>query len=106
MVEVEKELFDSFRKIHDEYALNPDKLQDQFNKEGEKVIDKIREWESKLCLQSEKGGYGSFTSKLSEKFWEEIRKNFPQIDSVGLIVEESIPASSTPDGFSLKKINL
>lgn len=93
-----KDLFDEFKKIHDEYALNSDNLQTEFNKVGEKVQAVIRTWEDKLCGRSEGSGYASYSGNLAEKFQEEIRKYFPQIDSVGIIVKES-PA------FNLKRIS-
>lgn len=98
MKETNKELFASFRKIHDEYHLSEDtdSLQEKFNIEGEKVLVVVREWEGRLCSQSEKGGYGAFTGNLTEKFQAEIKKEFPMIDHVGIIVKK----------FSLKKINL
>jgi septation ring formation regulator EzrA len=98
MMEANKELFASFRKIHDEYHLaeDTDSLQEKFNSEGEKIMAVVREWEGKLCSQSEKGGYGVFTGNLAEKFQAEVKKEFPMIDHVGIIVKK----------FSLKKINL
>jgi len=36
MVEQNKNDFESFKIIHDEYALNPDGNQDKYNKEGKK----------------------------------------------------------------------
>lgn len=103
MVDNNKELFEGFRNIHDAYALNPDKLQDEFNTIGAKVLEAIQEWENKLCMQSEKGGYSQFTSGLSEKFRNEVRKHFPEIDNVGLIVN----SPKGPDKeFSIRKISL
>jgi hypothetical protein len=98
MLEANKAAFDSFRLIHNEYAIaaDPDKLQDNFNEEGEKVMVIIREWEQKLCSQSEKAGFGSYTTSLAEKFQAEVKKEFPMIDHVGLIVKK----------FNLKKIEL
>jgi hypothetical protein len=96
MVEANKESFASFQRLHDEYALNPDQNQEKFNHEGEKILNIVREWENKLCLQSEKGGYGKFTSNLSEKFQAEVKKTFPMIDHIGIIVKQ----------FNFKKINL
>jgi len=95
MVENNKEAFSAFRVLHDNYALNPDRLQGEFNKEGEKIMKIVREWEGKLCLQSEKGGFGTFTSNLAEKFQSEVRKHYPQIDSIGIIRKSP---------FSIKKI--
>lgn len=98
MLETNKEAFDSFSQIHNEYAIaaDPDKLQDKFNNEGEKVMIIIRKWEQKLCSQSEKAGFGGYTTSLAEKFQAEIKKEFPMIDHIGLIVKK----------FTLKKIEL
>lgn len=94
MLATNEELFANFKKIHDEYALNPSQWQAKFNSEGEKVLLIVHDWENKLCLQSEKGGYGKFTTTLSEKFQQEVKRHFPMIDHIGLKV------------FSIKKINL
>jgi len=96
MIDANKELFERFREIHQQYTLDQDKYQEEFNKEGEKILAVIHEWEGKLCSQSEKGGYGVFTGGLAEKFQAEIKKEFPLIDHIGIIVKK----------FSLKKINL
>ena len=96
MLKINKSLFSSFKKLHDKYEQNPDKWQEKFNTEGEKVLQIIREYENKLCSQSEKGGYSKFTPKLAEKFQSEIKKQFPLIDHIGLKVKI----------FTLKKINL
>ncbi len=96
MLEHNKGLFEKFREVHQHYTLEEEKYQEEFNKEGEKVLAVIHEWENKLCSQSEKGGYGVFTGNLAEKFQAEIKKEFPLIDHIGIIVKR----------FSLKKINL
>ena len=99
MVDNNKKLFEEFRMIHDEYALKPDDHQDEFNEIGKKIQRTIREYEDKLCGRSEGSGYGSYTGKLADKFQELIRKNFPKIDSIGIIVKKQ------PD-FFVKKITL
>ncbi len=96
MLEGNKELFEKFREVHQRYTLEEEKFQEEFNKEGEKILLVIHEWEDKLCSQSEKGGYGVFTGNLAEKFQAEVKKEFPLIDHIGIIVSK----------FSLKKINL
>lgn len=100
MINLNKNAFDEFQSIHDKYILDPQSNQPEFNRVGEKILAVVREWEQKLCLQSEKGGYGSFTSNLSEKFLEEIKKTFSEIDKVGIIskVNKKIP-------FQIKKIS-
>lgn len=96
MLENNKELFNGFQKLHDKYALDQEKYQEEFNKEGEKVLVVIREWENKLCRQSEKAGYGSYTSGLAEKFQAEVKNVFPLTDHIGLITQP----------FTIKKITL
>ncbi|MBL7036294.1 hypothetical protein ISR94_00400 [Candidatus Microgenomates bacterium] len=104
MLESEKELFLEFEKMYDRYALDQNGLQAEFNIEGEKIMDVIRSWETKLCSQSEKAGFGGYTSKLSEKFMAEVRKKYPLIDFVGVIsTSKPKPIKSN---FSIKKIAL
>ena len=102
MITNEKVKFDAFTKLHMKYSLDQDGLQDEFNKEGTKIVEIIREWENKLCSTSDKAGYGGYTSNLSEKFWGEVRKSFPLIDYVGVIVKKKAP---TPV-FNINKIKL
>lgn len=87
-----KEEFDAFRIIHNEYAMNPEKFQEEYNKAGSKIQVIIRKFEDMLCSRSEGNGYGKYTSSLAEKFQNEVRREFPKIDSIGIKI------------FSLKKI--
>lgn len=96
MLDTNKEVFDSFKKLHDNYALDEEKYQEEFNKEGEKILLITHEWENKLCMQSEKAGYGGYTGGLAEKFQAEVKKEFPLIDHVGIVVNK----------FFVKRINL
>jgi len=99
MIETQKEMFDSFAVIHQQYSQDPDKYQDLYNKEGIKILKIIHEWETKLCSQSEKAGYGYATEKLSEKFMQLIRQKFPLIDYIGII-------SKKEPKFGIKRISL
>jgi hypothetical protein len=94
MLNNNEELFENFQRLHDRYALDEERWQEEFNKEGEKILNVVREYENKLCSQSEKGGYSHFTPKLAEKFKEEVRKHFSMIDHIGIKMEV----------FALKKI--
>lgn len=107
MVEANREAFDKFIQVHFDYSTNQDKFQNEFNKEGEKILGIIHEWENKLCSQSEKAGFGSYTGNLSEKFQAEIKSHFPLIDNIGVIVKSStnVVMLDKPT-FSLKKIKL
>lgn len=94
MVETNKELFDRFAKIHADYGMDNDKFQEEFNKEGEKVLAVIHEWENRLCSHSEKAGFSNYTGNLAEKFQGEIKSHFPLIDHVGIVAKR----------FTLKKL--
>jgi gamma-glutamylcysteine synthetase len=78
-----KQLFDSFRQIHDQFMADPKAYQQQFNEIGRDVQDVIRRYENRLCSHSESAGFGKFTNNLADKFQEEIKKSFSKIDSVG-----------------------
>ena len=84
MLENHQELFDNFKVIHQKYERDPKTYQKEFNQEGEKIVSIIRRYENLLCSHSEGGKYGKFSSKLSDKFWETVRKYFPKIDFVGV----------------------
>jgi sugar-specific transcriptional regulator TrmB len=96
MISDNEELFDQFRKLHEKYKLKPDALQEKFNQEGERILEIVREYENRLCTNTERGMYNRFSTKLAEKFQNEVRRHFPMIDRVGLIIEK----------FAINKINL
>ena len=99
MLAEEKELFEMFNEIHAKYSLNEEKNQKHFNKIGGRVLVVVREWESRLVKNTERGMYSNFSTGLSEKFHRELKRIYPLIDNIGLIVEE-------PKEFVIKKINL
>ncbi len=83
MMEAHKDLFNRFRIVHDKYAVDPEKWQKEFNEIGEEVQDIMRKYERILCGHTEAGKYSKFSTNLSEKFKDEIRKEFPRIDFIG-----------------------
>ena len=89
MLKRNSDAFDSFDWVHQNYTKNPQKWQRTFNIEGERVLEVIRRYEDILCQKSQRSGYGKFTTKLSEKFWEIIRARFPKIDHVGIIPQNT-----------------
>lgn len=99
MIQSNKEVFGKFNKLYNEYIKDQEKLQDRFNSEGKAVMDTIRKWEGKLCSQTEKAGFGNYSTNLSEKFWTEVRKTYPLIDYIGVI-------SKKEPNFVIKKIKL
>lgn len=106
MFDNHKDIFDEFRPLHDKYHKEPSRHQDEFNAKGAKVMEIIKEWEDKLCSRSEGNGYASFTAGLAEKFMEEVRKEFPMIDRIGLVVTKMKPIEKPAPAFALNKINL
>lgn len=84
MVSQNQKEFDDFKIIHDKYADDPKTHQTEFNNQGRDIQDLIRVYENRLCGKSEGSGFSKFSTKLSEKFHEEIKKNFPKIDFIGV----------------------
>jgi hypothetical protein len=99
MVSENKKLFDDFTTVHFEYSANPELNQDAFNKKGERVLEVVRDYENKLCKNTERGVYSKFSGNLAQKFHDEIKKHFPLIDHIGLKAEKE-------KVFSIKKISL
>ncbi len=91
-----KALFADFKLIHDKFVLEPEKYQAEFNQKGEEIMRVVHQWEDKLCNHSESSGYGLYSAGLAEKFKNQVRKNFPKFDEIG--IKRSI--------FSLNKISL
>ncbi len=84
MLEENKELFNTFKAVHDAYMINPEANKEKFNEIGATVVDIVRETERRLCAQMGKSVYSKFSHRLSEKFWEQVRTMFPKIDFVGV----------------------
>ena len=84
MIKQNKEDFDAFKKLHDSYMKDPKKWQGKFNELGRNIQDIIRDYENRLCRQSEGAGNSKFTTALSEKFHAEVKSHFPKIDFIGM----------------------
>lgn len=84
MWEKHKSEFQEFMIVHTNFVNNPKKYKKEFNLLGAKIIDIVKHYETVLCGRSESSGFGNYTSKLSEKFWGEVRKIFSEIDEVGV----------------------
>lgn len=83
MVNENKQLFDEFKVIHDKYAQDDTSNQEEFNRVGEKVVAIIRDHELHLTSKAESGQYAKYSSTLADKFWDLIRREYPEIDFVG-----------------------
>lgn len=89
MIKQNKTLFAEFEEVHNKYTLASKRWQREFNQKGEEVLSVIRQYENRLCRQTEGGGYGKFASNLADKFHEEVKAHFPKIDDIGLQPEET-----------------
>lgn len=84
-----KEMFQQFFILNNEYA-DPKKrqsLENDFQNLGKKVQKILQEGENDLCSYMEKGNNRVFSTKVSEKYWDEIRKYFRFIDQVGVVTK-------------------
>jgi hypothetical protein len=107
MLSEHEDLFKDFREIHDAYSEDPS-LQVKYNETGKPIIELIREYEDRLCHQSEGGGYAKFSGNLAEKFWDQVRTEFPLIDRVGVIIKKADNDMELKriEMFELKRIKL
>jgi sugar-specific transcriptional regulator TrmB len=107
MLRENKDVFDSFTRLHFEYSIDQNGLQKKFNEEGEKVLEVIRDYENRLCANTERGMYNKYSTGLAEKFQTIVKSHFPLIDHVGLIPQQPLPTQTKNEAsFSLKKIKL
>lgn len=83
MREQHASLFASFAPIHDAFAKNKTN-EEAFHSVGRDVTDVIRDWERRLCAGMERGMHGQYSNKVAEKFWGEVKKEFPLIELVGV----------------------
>ena len=84
MIRVHEQEFTDFKVLHDKYAEDQQRFQGEYNERGREVVEIIREWERRLCGKMERGTNAVYSSKLAEKFWDEVRAFFPMIDYVGV----------------------
>lgn len=82
LVQNEK-LFADFKKVHDHYEAQVID-QAEYNKQGLRVVDVIRDWDRRLCSAMGRGAFSKYSEQLSDKFWSEVRKDYPLIDKVGI----------------------
>lgn len=84
MVSQNQKMFDDFLKTHNNFVADQKKHASDFHAQGRDVLDMIRFWERKLCSGMEKGVNSQYSSKLAEKFWNEIKKTYTHIELVGV----------------------
>ncbi len=81
----EKE-FDEFQILHDKYEQDPKKWQSEFNSEGGKIMDIVREYEDRLCGKMENTKNSTYSANLAEKFRGEIKRYLPKLDMIGVVM--------------------
>jgi hypothetical protein len=81
-----KDLFQEFFILNSDYADPQTRifLEDKFQEVGTKVKRLLQEGENDLCRHMEKSEHRVFSSKLADKYWDEVRKYFKYIDLVGV----------------------
>ncbi len=87
MVAENRQLFDEFLQINDLFKKDPITHAEQFHRIGQQVVDKIRDFDRRLCSAMGRGTFSTYSQKLSEKFWDLARQDFDQIDMVGVKIK-------------------
>ena len=82
-----KILFQKFLLLNNDYSDTKKRksLEEKFQTIGKQVRDLLLEGEQDLCRQMEKSEHRFYSSNLSEKYWDEVRKYFKYIDLVGVV---------------------
>lgn len=84
MVSKHEREFDAFQELHDKYEESPLKWQDDFNREGAKIMEIVREYENRLCGHMENTHNATYSARLAEKFRNEIKRYLPKLDMIGV----------------------
>jgi hypothetical protein len=86
MVKKYEKEFDAFQELHDKYETDPKTWQDEFNKEGAKIMEIIRVYEDRLCGHMENTKNSTYSASLAEKFKNEIKRYLPKLDMIGVVM--------------------
>ena len=84
MVTKHEKEFDAFQDLHDKYEEDPKRFQAEFNSEGAKIMDIVREYEDRLCGHMENTKNATYSANLAEKFRGEIKRYLPKLDMIGV----------------------
>jgi len=102
MLDENESLFEQFRTVHDKYARDDVKYQAQLNQIGEKVLEVVKEYENRVCANTERS-YSQYSANLAEKFQNEIRRVFPMFDFIGVKIK-TVRSAPNVSPFKLKKL--
>lgn len=78
-----QELFNRFGAFTTDSLSNPERSKD-FEEVGLEVLDTVRFWERKLCSGMERGRHAQYSTQLADKFWQQVRSDYPLVDQVGV----------------------
>lgn len=84
MIKANEAEFASFRDIHDKFVNDRKTYQEEFDREGFKILEIVKQYEDILTLKTDRGTYSKFSTNLSDKFRDQVRAFFPKIDFVGV----------------------
>lgn len=90
MIDDNRSLFDRFAKIHQSFDQDQELNAEAFHQLGRDVLDVIRDYDRRLCAAMGRGVYSIYSDKLSQKFWDLVREDFPKIDLVGVKVKKVV----------------
>jgi hypothetical protein len=90
MIDDNRKLFDRFAKIHQLFEKDQDLNAKAFHQLGRDVLDVVRDYDRRLCAAMGRGVYSIYSDKLSQKFWDLVREDFPKIDLVGVKVKKVV----------------
>lgn len=77
----------AFQKVHMAFEEDALKNRAEFNRIGRDFVGLIRSYERRLCSGMEKSNNSVYSAKVSEKYWQLIREEFPLVDQVGLTAQ-------------------
>jgi hypothetical protein len=79
------ELWNSYKDMHEKFTLDQNTNRDEYNRIGEEFMAMVNKYNDDLCRTSEGSGYGWYSGGLAEKFMNELRVIFPNIDEIGIL---------------------
>lgn len=83
MRQTNQELFDMFATFTAGDLTDPKRAK-EFEEVGLEILDTVRFWERKLCSGMERGRHAQYSNQLADKFWQQVRSDYPLIDQVGV----------------------
>lgn len=84
MLKENEGLLSEFKLLHDKYENDPITYQNQYNNEGEAVLELVQRYENMLTSHTENAGYGKYAANLSDKFRSAVKSLFPKFDFIGI----------------------